>query len=62
MHDGLKSAEEAKRERNWDEGLRWQVVQQTIRWAEDQLPVKRNSPVACLEEQDRKLVRPSAND
>lgn len=51
----LKQAEEAKRERNWDPALRWKVIQDTINWAEQQATVRRNTPAACLAEQQRKL-------
>ena len=52
----LLAAEEAKRERNWDSALRWKVIQETIRWAETQRTVRRNTPAACLAEQERKLA------
>jgi len=52
----LIAAEEAKRERNWDPKLRWKVIQDTITWAEQQQTVRRNTPAACLAEQQRKLT------
>jgi hypothetical protein len=52
----LIAAEEAKRDRNWDPKLRWQVIQETIAWAEAQQTVRRNTPEACLAEQQRKLA------
>jgi hypothetical protein len=52
----LRLSEEAKRERHWDARLRWQVLQQTITWAEAQATVRRNTPAACLREQQRKLA------
>ena len=51
----LKAAEEAKRERNWDPALRWKVLQDTIDWAEQQATVRRNTPAACLANQQRLL-------
>lgn len=51
-----KEREEAKRERNWDPTLRWRAIQETITWAEAQLPLPRNSKQACLREQARKLA------
>ncbi len=56
MSDGLKQSEEAKRERHWDARVRWQVLQATIAWAEAQATVRRNTPAACLREQQRKLT------
>jgi len=53
----LGRREEEKRRRHWDAAARWQVIQQTIRWAEQQATVRRNSPEACLREQRRKLGR-----
>ncbi len=54
MRDWIAS-ESAKRLRNWDRAAQWRVLQQTITWAERQATVQRNSPVACLCEQHRKL-------
>ncbi len=51
----LLAAEEAKRERNWNPQLRWQVILATIAWAESQKTVRRNSRAACLAEQERML-------
>jgi hypothetical protein len=56
MRDWLES-ELAKRLRNWDRVELWQVLQQTIAWAEQQATVRRNTPEACLHEQQRKLSR-----
>ena len=47
--------ESDKRSRNWDRAARWQVLQQTMTWAEQQATVRRNTPAACLREQQRKL-------
>lgn len=55
MSDYLQ-AEEAKRDRNWDAAERWKVLQRTIAWAERQATVRRNTPAACLREQQRKLA------
>jgi hypothetical protein len=58
MNDESKAAEEARRERHWDPAIRWQVLQDTIRWAEAQATVRRNTKTARLAEQQRKLARP----
>ncbi|MBC8871531.1 MAG: hypothetical protein H8E44_19070 [Planctomycetes bacterium] len=55
MIDGLKKAEEAKRDRNWDARQRWKALQDMIAWAEAQATVRRNTREACLREQARKL-------
>lgn len=52
----LKLAEEAKRERNWNPALRWKVFQDTISWADQQATVRRNTPAACLANQERILT------
>lgn len=57
----LKQLEEAKRERNWDPAVRWKVIQDTITWAEQQTTVRRNTPAACLAEQERKLRQQRAS-
>jgi len=54
MRDWIDS-ESAKRLRNWNRTEQWQVLQQTITWAEQQATVQRNTPAACLREQQRKL-------
>jgi hypothetical protein len=51
----LVAREAAKRERNWDPKLRWQVLQETITWAESQATVRRNTKEACLANQRRLL-------
>lgn len=53
----LLRQEEEKRRRHCDPAERWRVIQQTIRWAEQQATVQRNTPEACLSEQRRKLAR-----
>lgn len=44
--DDLKAREEAKRERCYDPALRWKHIQETIAWAEGNLPshLRRNRP------------------
>lgn len=44
--DDLKRREEEKRERAWDPAERWRLIQETITWAEAQLPPeqRRNRP------------------
>jgi hypothetical protein len=49
VDDELKRREEEKRERMWDPGERWRVIQETIAWAEAQATVRRNTPARCLE-------------
>jgi hypothetical protein len=56
MRDWI-TRESAKRLRNWDRAEQWQVLQQTITWAERQATVRRNTPAACLREQQRKLTQ-----
>lgn len=41
--------EHEKRERAWTPAARWQAIQETIRWAEAQAKVRRNTPAACIE-------------
>ncbi len=53
--DDSLNSESAKRLRNWDRAARWKVIQQTITWAEPQATLRRNTPAACLREQQRKL-------
>jgi hypothetical protein len=53
----LLRREEAKREACWDPAERWRVIQETITWAEAQLPVPRNSPRRCKELERAKLER-----
>lgn len=42
----LKKREEAKRDRAYDPALRWKQIQETITWAEANLPpeLRRNRP------------------
>jgi hypothetical protein len=61
MRDWIAS-ESAKRLRNWDRAEQWRVLQQTITWAERQATVQRNSPAACLSEQQRKLSQMRTRD
>lgn len=53
----LVEREAAKRERNWDPKLRWKVLQETITWVEAQATVRRNTPAACLANQQRLLAQ-----
>jgi hypothetical protein len=46
--EDLAVREHEKRERAWTPAARWQAIQETIRWAEAQAAVKRNSPAACI--------------
>ena len=52
----LVRSEHAKRERNWDPAERWRVIQETLTWAEQQRTVLRNTPAACLANQNRLLA------
>lgn len=54
IRDWIES-ESAKRLRNWNRAEQWQVLQETITWAEQQATVRRNTPTACVLEQRRKL-------
>lgn len=55
--DSLKTREERKRERNWNPVIGWQVIQDTITWAERQPVVRRrHTASARLREQQRKLA------
>jgi hypothetical protein len=51
----LIKAEEAKRDRHMDPAERWQLIQETITWAETF--VRRNTREKCLELQRAKLGR-----
>ena len=48
--------EHQRREAAWDPVVRWQVLQETIAWAESQATVRRNTPEACLRLQKAKLA------
>ncbi len=52
----LLRREEQKREAHWDPAERWQVLLETIRWAEANATVRRNTPARCLELQRARLV------
>ena len=52
--DSLKEIEEAKRDRHWDPLVKWNLLQETIDWADAQAKVPRNSRENRLAEQDRK--------
>ena len=53
----LKAREERKREQNWNPLQRWRVIQDTLAWCAAQSTVHRNTPAACLAEQQRKLAQ-----
>jgi hypothetical protein len=57
MSNNQKRAEEARRERHWDARRRWQVLQETMTWAEAQSTVRRNTRAACLAQQARQNAR-----
>lgn len=52
--DDLARREHDRRERAWIPAARWQAIQETIRWAEAQATVRRNTPAACIAEERRK--------
>jgi len=52
----LMREEAAKRDRNWDPKLRWQVIQETITWVDAQATVRRNTKEFCLANQQRLLA------
>lgn len=49
--------ENKKRAACWDPAQQWQAIQETINWAEAQLPVPRNSCAACLQRQKKAARR-----
>ena len=57
MSDHLKQEEEARRERHWDARRRWQLIQETIAWAEAQATVQRNTRANRLAQQARQNAR-----
>jgi len=46
--DDLARREHERRERAWSPAARWLAIQETIRWAEAQANVRRNTPAACI--------------
>lgn len=62
MHSEFKAAEEARRDRHWDPAVRWQVLQDTIQWAEAQAARPRNTQASRLAEQRQKLACWKAED
>lgn len=55
--DRLLRKEETKRLRCWDPALRLRALQDTLDWAERQLPTPRNSPAECLRLERKRLAR-----
>jgi hypothetical protein len=57
--DELKREEERKREANYDPVLRWEHIQETITWAEANMPphLQRNRPENRIAEERRKNTR-----
>jgi hypothetical protein len=53
--NNLKQEQEMRRARHWDPKLRWQVIQDTISWAEVQATCRINTRVSRLRDQARKL-------
>lgn len=49
--------EEEKRRRAWAPADRWKVILDTIRWAESQAAVRRNTPASRLREERAKRRR-----
>jgi hypothetical protein len=62
-HNSLKRQEERKRDAAYDPALRWQHIQQTITWAEANLPphLRRNRPrqPKVLPAESARQARPS---
>ncbi|MCE9629945.1 MAG: hypothetical protein K8S94_04390 [Planctomycetia bacterium] len=52
--DDLAQREHARRERAWNPAARWQAILETIRWAEAQAHIPRNTPAACIEQERRR--------
>lgn len=60
----IKALEERKRDAAYDPKARWLHIQQTITWAEANLPehLRRNRPRVCEHDADHKgLSQPSLN-
>jgi hypothetical protein len=55
----LLQHERRKRDRNYDPVLRWQHIQETITWAEENMPLhlQRNRPANRVAEERRKNAR-----
>jgi len=52
--DDLARREHERRERAWSPAARWQAILETIRWAEAQATVRRNTPAACITQERRR--------
>lgn len=61
--DELKREEERKRDANYDPVLRWKHIQETITWAEQNLPLhlQRSRPANRIAEERRKNARRTSN-
>ena len=59
--DELKREEERKRDANYDPALRWKHIQDTITWAEENMPLhlQRNRPANRIAEERRKNLHSS---
>lgn len=55
------ASEHERRERAWTPLARWNAIQETIRWAEAQATVRRNTPRSCLERERLLAHRLHAN-
>lgn len=57
------ACEHERRELVWHPAVRWQAIQETIRWAESQATARRNTPRSCIERERRiRDEQGSAND
>ena len=59
--DELLREENRKRDANYDPVLRWQHIQETITWAEENMPphLQRNRPANRIAEEQRKNGKPT---
>ena len=60
MNENIVIAEQKKRDRMMSPSRRWKMIQESIARAEQQLPVRRNTPAAC-KANERKLLGQQAS-
>jgi hypothetical protein len=58
--DDLVSREAAKRDRMWSPAQRWKAMQEFITWADQQQPIRRNTPAAC-KNHERMIIAAAKN-
>lgn len=61
MTEQEKAQEETRRNRHWDALRRWQLIQETITWAEAQSTVRRNTKAHRLAQQARQNAAESTS-